>query len=265
MLSTSRFLGGPGVFLLEPQPTPYDLRFRIFGIPVRVHPMFWLMMTLFGWGAMQNGGIEYVLVFVVCAFVSVLLHELGHVWMGQLFGTHGHIVLYSFGGLAIGSNHLVSPWKRIAVSLAGPLSNFVQLGLAWLVLEYGNLPKPTLDGHVPLLWFAVRVSWWINLVWGLLNLVPVWPLDGGQVSRDFLTAVLPDIGLRLSLGISLVIAGLLAAHCIMNERGQPLLPFLPFGSVFSGIFFALMAFESYQLLQQTYAERRWHDEHWDRY
>src|SRR5207302_5403914 len=63
--------------------------------------------------------VSYLLIWIACTFVSILIHELGHVFMGRLFGSHGHIVLYSFGGLAIGSSALRSRWQRIAVYFAG--------------------------------------------------------------------------------------------------------------------------------------------------
>jgi hypothetical protein len=47
-------------------------------------------------------------------FISILVHELSHVLMGQAFGAYGHIVLYGFGGLAVGSNQLNVRWQRVA-------------------------------------------------------------------------------------------------------------------------------------------------------
>src|SRR4051794_3104022 len=90
--------------LTEPNYTQFDLRWRMFGIPVRVHPAFWLVSAIYGWDFVQGGELRLLLVWIACVFVSVLLHELGHVLTGMLFGSRGHIVLYSFGGLAIGSN-----------------------------------------------------------------------------------------------------------------------------------------------------------------
>ena len=65
-------------------------------------------------------GFEYLLIWIGCVFGSILIHEMGHVFMGQVFGAQGTIVLYSLGGLAIGSSNLPSRWQRIAVSFAGP-------------------------------------------------------------------------------------------------------------------------------------------------
>src|SRR5262245_48041042 len=92
---------GPGprtprpVMLLEPPATPYDLRFQLFGTPVRVHPLFWLVSAILGWPFIE-AGLIYLALWVFCSFLSILLHEFGHIWMGKLFGSDGYIVLYSF-------------------------------------------------------------------------------------------------------------------------------------------------------------------------
>src|SRR6516225_592395 len=106
----------------------------MFGIDVRVHPMFWLVTVLMGW-ANRDHGFAYLLLWVVCIFVSILIHELGHVVMGIVFGSRGRIVLYSFGGLAIGSANVRNRWERIAVLFAGPCAGFLFLGLLFLVLR----------------------------------------------------------------------------------------------------------------------------------
>lgn len=269
------------MFLLEPNETPYDLRWRMFGVDIRVHPMFWLVSVIMGSG---GGRIEldHVFVWVACVFVSILIHELGHVWMGQVFGSHGHIVLYGFGGLAIGSNQLYRRWQRILVCFAGPAAGFVFLGLLFLLIwlrdadqfvDYFQLAKRSVGlpadpydlSHVNRI--ELLVVWnliFINLLWGLVNLLPIWPLDGGQISRDVCQAIWPDAGITRSLGISLLVSGLLALHSLSVYMGRPLLPFLPFGSGFTAVMFGLLAVQSFQLLQQAQAERRWQDEHWHR-
>jgi stage IV sporulation protein FB len=275
------------VFFLEPNPTPYDLRWQMFGISVRVHPVFWLVGALTGWNALELG-FQYLLIWIACFFVSILIHELGHVWMGLAFGSHGHIVLYGFGGLAIGSNDLAKRWQRIAVCFAGPLAGFLLLGLlflllwlrdpeifpVWVTIAKSDLGLPVdlveLRAQVrhivfnPLEFFIVSQMIFINLLWGLVNLLPIWPLDGGQISRDVCEGVSRDRGFTWSLGISLVLAGLLAIHSLMAEYGQPLIPFLRFGSTFSAILFGLLALQSFQLLQHVQSQRRWLDDHWDR-
>ncbi|MGH7225546.1 MAG: metalloprotease, partial [Gemmataceae bacterium] len=208
----------------EPNETRYDLRWRMFGTSVRVHPMFWLVSVILGWNGTIHAGVGFVLAWVACVFVSVLLHEFGHVWMGRLFGSHGYIVLYSFGGLAIGSNHLERRWQRILVSLAGP---GIQLLLA-AVLIWGLwsgwravLVPPGWGKAVDLI---IVMLLQINIFWPILNLLPIWPLDGGMVAREICQAMMPERGTSFSLGISMVLSGLLAVHMFMTSRGHPLIP-----------------------------------------
>jgi Zn-dependent protease len=245
------------VFLLEPQHTQFDLHFRIFRIPVRVHPMFWLFSAFLGWGYIQLG-LEYVLLWVACTFVSILVHELGHVLMGLAFGVPSHIVLYSFGGLAVGSNREPYRWQRVAVSFAGPLAGLLLFGAVWLFARHA-LPRIDPDGELEALDEVVAMLLFMNLAWSLLNLLPIWPLDGGQISREVFLGVTPRHGLRLSLGLSFVLAGLLALHCLLAANGRPLIPSLPLGGMYTALLFALLALESFQLLQQAQAPPgRWH-------
>ena len=90
----------------------------------------------------------------------------------------------------------------------------------------------------------------INLFWPLFNLVPVWPLDGGMISRELCTGASPRSGLQISLRISFAVALLLAIHAIAADRGSIRIPHLPTG-LYPAILFAALAFESYQLLQQS--------------
>jgi stage IV sporulation protein FB len=263
------------VFLLEPNATPYDLRWRMFGIPVRVHPMFWLVTLIMGWNAIEHG-LPYLLIWIGCVFVSILVHELGHVCMGLIFGAHGHIVLYSFGGLAIGSSHLHHRGRRIAVFFAGPLAGFLLLGTLFLLLwirdpevfpaffnmarwDLGLAPLPLgdnvweeFDSINPLQVEVIHQLIYINLLWGLVNLLPVWPLDGGQISRDVCEGLSRERGLTVSLGISLVMAGLVAVYFLATMKQ----------SAYGAIMFALLALYSFQLLQQAHSQRRWTDDHW---
>src|SRR5262249_7394009 len=124
-----------------------------------------------------DNGVARLLVWIVCVFVSILLHEFGHIWMGKLFGTDGHIVLHGFGGLAIGSNALYSPWKRILVSAAGP---GIQLLLWGALLGLLLAVQPAPGSLHPVVGEFLRQMLWINLAWPILNLLPIWPLDGGQ-------------------------------------------------------------------------------------
>jgi Zn-dependent protease len=243
----------------EPDETRYDLRWRMFGTRVRVHPMFWLIALVLGYDAFIQYGVGFVLAWVACVFVSVLLHEFGHVWMGRLFGSHGYIVLYSFGGLAIGSNSLRRRWQRVLVLLAGPGIQLVLWGLLrWIPID------PSVGADKPKLLDLVLVMLLeINLIWPILNLLPIWPLDGGQITREVCQALMPARGTALSLGISMVVSGLLAAHVLMASRGRPLLPYVPAFGMMTALFFAMFCVNSFIALQAENERRRgWDHDEW---
>src|SRR6266700_986444 len=151
---------GRTVFGLE--ETPLDLKWRMFGIHVRVHPLFWLVAAILSKDLLLLFGIPHFLVGIACIFFSILIHELGHVVVGRYFGSHGHIVLWGLGGLAIGSNNLHARWKRVAVLFAGPLAQFVLLGIVWLGWPY--LPLPVRGETVSeLLLVAAVTLYYVNL------------------------------------------------------------------------------------------------------
>ena len=265
----------------EPAPTPYDLNWTMFGIHVRVHPFFWLMCLLMS----STGGelnLTHLAIWIGCVFVSILIHELGHVWMGQVFGSRGHIVLHSFGGLAIGSANLRRRWQRIAVSAAGPAAGFIFLGLLlallWAVnpdafpiyirstarmlgIPVDGFPRAQVLPN-PVLAIAVFDLIFINLMWGTLNLLPVWPLDGGQITRELCEGVSEDRGFTTAMGISMMTAGVLALHCFVVASGREFLP-IPIGGLYAGILFTVLAVQSFLAMQQAYQRRRWTEQHWD--
>jgi len=248
--------------LLEPTPSPFDVRWRMFGIPVRVHPTFWLFSAILGFQFMQRG-FGYLLLWVGCTFVSVLFHELGHVVAGILFGQWGHIVLYSFGGLAIGNYQNVRPWQRIAISAAGPVAGFLLYFLVYLFAQFALVKiDPTFS--MPYLHYAVIMLLFMNLFWSLLNLIPVFPLDGGQISREVCMLFSRRNGFRFSLGLSFLIAGIIAIYSLIAANRKDL-PYPPFDPMFTILMFALLAVQSFQMMKAVEQEqRRWerNDDRW---
>jgi Zn-dependent protease len=235
------------LFLLEPARTQFDLKWRMFGTDIRVHPMFWLVSALLGPSPRGREGLLILLVWVVCVFFSILLHEFGHVLMGRLFGSRGHIVLYSFGGLAIGSSDLSRRWQRIAVSFAGP---GIQLAF-WGLLKLLILSQPDLVRQIANSDLAFEALYFlivINLYWALLNLLPVWPLDGGRISREVFGIFTPGRAVAASLWLSILTAGFIAVNSLLAYNDRPHVPYLPDG-LYTAIFFALMAVTNYQELQ----------------
>jgi stage IV sporulation protein FB len=239
----------------EPARTPYDLNFRLFGFPVRVHPFFWLGAGLLN-AELLNAGLHFLLIWIAVVFVSILVHEMGHALAFRRFGSDSHITLWMFGGLAVPYSAVIGRWRRILVALAGPLAGFLLCGLVYGSNKLNNWGLE--NGVIILNLYAWLVV--VNLYWGIFNLLPVFPLDGGQVSKELCDAKWRGYGLPMALRISIGVAGAVAIYSVlcwfeMQNGGGPITDNLPWwfprGSIFTAILFALLAVQNYQLLQQV--------------
>jgi Zn-dependent protease len=242
------------------QRTPLDLNFRLFRIPIRVHPLHWVISAVLGQDWFRVGGFWYLVLWIFCVFFSILIHEMGHVLMGRVFGSNGEIVLYSFGGLAIGSNDLRRRWQRILVLFAGPGAQFLLFGVVWVVAHYLPYTDPSWGQPLAAATFMLLV---INLWWPILNLLPIWPLDGGQITRELLEGVRPNDGMLIALAISAVVSGALAISAFLRVRGGdriPWLDWLPYLSPITGLFFLMFCVNSIMMIYVENQRRRRHDD-----
>jgi Zn-dependent protease len=248
----------------EPEPTPFDLRWTMFGVAVRVHPLFWLLAAILGWGFFQDDGFAYLLVWIGCVFLSILLHEFGHIFAGKAFGADGHVLLYVFGGLAIGSSDLRQGWKRALVYLAGPFSQLIVF--VPLLIWHLSLPRRAVFEPPALLPELVYMLVLINGLWPAFNLLPIYPLDGGQVTREVCEAAVPGKGAVVSLGISAFSSASIAVYLFLaSQKIVPQPPYIA-GSLYNAILFASFAASSIQALQMEFARGRWDDDRfpWER-
>lgn len=230
----------------EPQPTPYDVRFQLSGFPVRITPWFWLVAIILSGG---HGSAIGILIFVLAVLLSIIIHELGHAWAFRYFGLSSHIVLYQFGGLAIpdsfGSSwgrRSLDPWQSAMVSAAGPLAQItagilVVLSVAFSGHGMGSLGIfdaviPTPDGEFfasPELNELVHAFCWVSFYWAVFNLLPVLPLDGGQIMRDVLIAGGARNPIPTSLMISLCASGAMVLYGMQQRSPYLCLLFFSLG------------------------------------
>ena len=180
-----------------PAPNQFDVKFTLLGVPVRINPFFWVLAAAIGW--QDRDGIE-ILIWIGCVFVSILVHEFGHALTGRaLAGLRPTVVLYMAGrALRIRPGKSDARGRRILTLLMGPGSGVLacwrsvagprdtrcsasSTGRADPVRGLARRPR----GGATSLLTPVRITnWlWINLVWGLFNLLPIFPLDGGPDRR----------------------------------------------------------------------------------
>lgn len=173
------------------------LRFSVGGIPVEIRPSFWLVAALIAplplAGALRPGILPYLLVWVVVVGVSVLAHEAGHAFSARRFGARVSVKLYAVGGATTWeAPEPLGPWQRTGIAAAGSAVGVALGGLAtWL----GPLLLPAGPGVAH---FAVTSFAQVNLVWGVLNWIPVRLLDGGHVLSGTLEGLFGERGVRVA-------------------------------------------------------------------
>jgi len=187
--------------------TPIDLG-KFFGVQVRVDLTVLLIAALFVYtGLPSNPDLRDVLdqvTFVILLFVSIFLHEMGHAAGAALFGIRTlDVTLTFFGGYARLDQRPRSAIADIVVSFAGPATNLAISGILYLWLTNGGIG---LDRHSRMILWDVQ---WMNLVLGVLNLLPGYPLDGGHIARAVLATFLPPVTARLIVGYIGVAIGFL--------------------------------------------------------
>lgn len=200
-------------------------------IPVVIFPAFWIFSCLIAF-LLSGGNFSQMFVWVGVIFVSVLFHEFGHALTASLFGRTCHIELVAMGGLTYHDGPELSFWKQFLIIFDGPLFGFL-LGLTAYFLE--GLPQIT---SLPLKIFLNNFKN-INWFWTAVNLLPMLPLDGGQLLRVVLEKIFHAKGVRYAFCFSMVLA--LAISLFLFVTGQFL----------AGAILFLFAFESFDGFRKT--------------
>ncbi|PSR11704.1 MAG: hypothetical protein DA408_07555 [Bacteroidetes bacterium] len=220
---------------------------RIARIPIQFHWTFllvglWLLYDSWqpGYG-MNWDNFRWLFTWVGMVFLAVLLHELGHALMARRLGIGTErIVLYPIGGGAFLEELPEDARREILIALAGPGVNFVLAGMvAPFLFGLGDTNLPLIfqlllnpNGNIVIFdaspWeYLVVVFFLLNLLLGVFNLLPAFPLDGGRVLRALLS-------IRWPRGQATIIAarvGMVGAVLLLGV-----------GAYLQDVFFALGAF-----------------------
>ncbi len=234
--------------LQEPAASGYDLHFSLLGFSVRITWGFWIAAIVLGWGYAQSLDRSYVsidldspgaamllVIWTAMVLLSILVHELGHSFAMRSFGIHSRIVLYHFGGLAIPDTFIawsgarnrsnLHPRDSIIVSAAGPGAQIalamlfyvagramgLQLELDYYIDNYLGIVMPA--GELPtsaVVYAIFNMMITTSVIWALLNLLPVLPLDGGNIMQNLLLLFGNRDAIRTSYIISLACAVIVA-------------------------------------------------------
>jgi stage IV sporulation protein FB len=179
--------------------------------PLVIRPAFWLTSLVLGW--LWAGNFVGAILLMAVLLISVLVHELGHAAAYLAFGKHVVIELNGFGGATTGysdgpHNAPLPTWQQLLVEFAGPAAGVALAGVSLVLGKAIEAP----EGSALALVFTAM--WTINLLLSFLNLLPVLPLDGGQVVRTLMQAAFGQRSLRwvflisAGLAIALAVAGI---------------------------------------------------------
>jgi Zn-dependent protease len=142
---------------------------------------------------------------VLALIASIVAHELAHALVAHAHGvaTHG-VTLAMVGGRAEVERAMPTPRGEIALAVAGPLANAALAGIAAATWHWWPAWS---ESAVGVLAFVIRA----NVLLAVVNLLPVFPLDGGRVLRALLWR--PAIGLvlatRRAARVGLVVSGVI--------------------------------------------------------
>ncbi len=260
--------------LSEPARSPYDWQFFFLGFPVRVTWLFWLISAVIGHSWAESLHSDYsnrlhldspgtpvlLAIWIGVTFISILIHELGHSLAFRWYGIDSYIVLYHFGGLAIpdgagswrrSNRRRSGNWDQIVISAAGPAFQMIfglivacmaiaagaELGpttrmFEWLI----PIPKGEPPSNAALMAF-IESTIYISIYWALINLLPVLPLDGGQIARSLIAEHQGTSGYHEATVLSIAVCIVVAIYGF--REGQPML----------GMTFLVFGINNYQSLQ----------------
>lgn len=213
--------GSPPVRKAQEAPLPGTVgNLRVFGVPIRLHFTFLLLLVFLifiGIGGKQSG--LTTAVYVLALFASVLLHEIGHALVARAYGVRTlEIVMYPIGGVSRLEGQ-PKPRQEPLIAIAGPLVNLI-IGVVLLATQHDFLPleKLTVPTDANLI-ERIGVG---NVLLGLFNLLPAYPMDGGRILRSLLALwksadEATQIAARVSrfLAVAMGLFGLLSSNFLL--------------------------------------------------
>ena len=203
----------------------------IAGVPVHLSIWYFILVVFF---VQDMGGPAEMVLFGIAMTVSLLVHEMGHAMVAKWQGLDPSVTLHGMGGHC---THLpASSDKRDAVLVAAGPGAGLALGLAagaiLLVAAKAGAAMPYLAETF------LTYMLWIGIVWSIFNLLPIFPLDGGKLTRLALLRVFgAERGHKIAHISSLVFCAGGLALAITSRQ------------IFLGFIVAYFAYQNWQLLQ----------------
>jgi Zn-dependent protease len=197
-------------------------------IPLIIHPFFWLTAALIGW--LNSRSLIGTFIWMGIILVSVVVHEYGHALTAKFFKQKVRIQLIAMGGVTSFEGPKLKYWKQFLITLNGPIFGFLLFLGATVLLRY----------EWSLLFTKILIlTQMANLIWTVINLIPVIPLDGGQLLRITLEGFFGVAGFRASLLIGAILSLLIALAFFMMQ------------ALLIGVFMFFFAFQNFDMWRKS--------------
>ena len=169
--------------------------FRVFGIQLSLHVSFFLLLAYFAFEGWKTGGVEgaaWSVLLIILFFGCVVLHELGHSLTAMRYGVRvPRILLMPIGGMAEMDHIPRKPSAELWITIMGPAVNFAIVLMLLPVIWNAQWFSQRL--HFQDFGAVVALLAQANLLMGLFNLLPVFPMDGGRILRALLATRMPHL------------------------------------------------------------------------
>ncbi|PCI77902.1 hypothetical protein COB21_02275 [Candidatus Aerophobetes bacterium] len=203
-------------------------------IPISIAPLYWVTSAVIAYLGSKEAPhmLTAMISWMIVIFISILVHELGHALSAKMFGQAPVIKLIAFGGLTIPGPKKIKKWQEFTVIFCGPLFGFLLFLLAAYITTFNFFAKGSFFAYM------LDVFVWVNLFWTVVNLLPIIPLDGGQLVRVVLQGLFKKHGERIALVLSVFFGSAVSVFAFS------------YFSIFVGIVVLLFVFQNIAHLRQ---------------
>ncbi len=186
----------------------------IFGTSITLDFSFLLLIAFFIFLNVQVMGMPNALLWAPVILVSILFHEFGHATMIAVLGFGSSaIVLEGMGGSTYNERR-ARPWQDLLISAAGPASSFLLAFLTGLIIA--NVAYVSRDRFLVALLPMLAQA---NVLWGIFNLLPIGPLDGNGILRNFFRLFLQErLAFTISIWISMLVGLAVFIYCLVARQ-----------------------------------------------
>jgi stage IV sporulation protein FB len=195
--------------------------------------MFWLVLIMLSGRLNMTGKVGEVLSllsWLLAGTISIIWHELGHAFFQRKYGGYPEIVLHQMGGYSATRGAYYTRWQSLTISVMGPLFGLMLYGLFWVLKKFTDIDIQSLGMNT-----FFRDMLFINLVWSIFNLLPIYPLDGGQAFMALSNGKAKMVGL-----VGMIVAGICAFFAISS------------GSIWNTLLCGYLAYQNFLMWKEPY-------------